>query len=99
MIALGGVIVSVVVATLSNPLASRRIPFIEALLRIKNMEYIYLMAQYWYHIEATVEYMGNYQEELHRHLDVFSPCRNRKCTRKVSEALNRSFLWTNRRNG
>jgi len=55
MRALGSVIVSVFAATLSNPSASERIPFTEALLCIKNLGYNHRMAQYWYHTDATID--------------------------------------------
>jgi len=66
------VIVPVFMVTLSNPLASQRIPSTEALLRVKYLVYFHFMAQYQYHTEATIEYMENYLEEIHRHKDVFS---------------------------
>jgi hypothetical protein len=72
MQALRSVVVPGFAATLSNPSASERIPFTEALLCVKNLVYFYLMAQYHYHTEATIEYMENYQEEFHSHKDVFS---------------------------
>jgi len=45
------------------------------------------MAQYWYHTEATLEYMENYLEDFHRQQDIFSRFRASKYTKKVSEAL------------
>jgi len=44
MKALGHVVVPVFIATLLNPLASQRIPFTEALLRVKNLVYCHIMA-------------------------------------------------------
>jgi hypothetical protein len=45
------------------------------------------MAQYQYHTEAMIKYMENYLEEFHCHKDVFSPFRDSKSTKKVSEAV------------
>jgi len=87
MKALGRVIVPVFTATLLNPSASQRIPLTEDLLCIKNIVYFHLMAQYWYHTEATIEYMENHLEEFYHHKDVFSPFRASKSTKKVLEAL------------
>jgi len=86
MNALGTVIVQVFAATFLNRLASQRIPFQEALLCIKNFVYVHLLAQYWYHTEATIEYMGNYLEELNHHQDVLSQYRASKTAKKVLEA-------------
>jgi len=83
----GCVIVPVFAPTLVNPLASRRIPFTEALLCIKNIVYFHVMAQYWYHIEATIEYMEIHLEEIHLHKYDFSQFSTSKSTMKVSEAL------------
>jgi len=91
MKALGCVIVPVFAVTLLNPSASQRIPFTEALLCVKNLVYFHLMAQYQYHTEATIEYMENYLEGLHRHKDVFSRFRASKSTKKVSEALKKQL--------
>jgi len=55
--ALGHVIVPVSTVTLLNPLASQRITFTEALLCVKPLVYFHPMARYWYHTEATIEYM------------------------------------------
>jgi hypothetical protein len=71
MKALGDVIIPVLAATLLNTVASQRIPFTEALLCINNLVYFHLMAQYWYHTEATIKYMENYLA-FHHHKDVFS---------------------------
>jgi hypothetical protein len=60
------VIVAVVATTLLHPSANQRIPFIEALLCIKNFPFHHLMVQYWYHTDATIEYMDEYLEEVHR---------------------------------
>jgi len=65
----GCVIVPVFGATLLNPSASQRIPFTEALLWVRNLVYIHLMAQDRYHTDATIEYMENYLDEFHRHND------------------------------
>jgi hypothetical protein len=62
MKALGHVIVPVFVVTLLNPLANQWIPFTEALLCVKHLQYFHLTAQYQYHTEATMEYMENYLE-------------------------------------
>jgi len=67
MKALGRVIVPVLAATLLNPSASERIPFPEALLCVKNLVYFHCMAHYQYHTEATMKYVENYLEEIHRH--------------------------------
>jgi len=91
MKALRRVIVPVLTATLLNPSASQRIPFTEALLCVKNFVYFNLMAQYRYHTEATIEYMGNYLKELHRHKDVFSWFQASKSTKKVLEALKKQL--------
>jgi len=89
--ALGCVIIPVFAATLLNPLASQRIPFIEALLCGKNYIYFQLMVQYWYHTETMIKYMENYMEEFHHHKDVFSPFRTRKSTKKVSEGFKKQL--------
>jgi len=87
MKALGPVIVPVFAATLLNPSISQRIPFTDSLLHVKNLVYFQLMAQYRYHTEATIEYMGNYLEEFHHHKDVFSRFRASKSTKMVPEAI------------
>jgi len=84
---LGRVIVPVFAVTLLNPSVSQRIPFTEALLCVKNFVYFHLMAQYWYHTEATIHYIENYLEEFHPHKDVFSRFCSSKSTKQVSEAL------------
>jgi len=56
-----------------------------------NFVYFHLMAQYWYHTEATIEYMENYLEEFHRHMDAFSRVRSSKSTKNVSEALRKQL--------
>jgi len=91
MKALGRVIVPVFAATLLNPSASQRIPFTEDLLCVKNLVYFRLMAQYRYHTEATIEYMEDYQEEFHRHKDVFSRFRASISTKTVSEAVEKQL--------
>jgi hypothetical protein len=63
--ALRCLIVPVIAPTLLNPLESQRIPFTESLLCVRNIGYFHLMAQYWYHTEAMIEYMENYLEEFH----------------------------------
>jgi len=55
MKALRSVIVPVFVATLLNHSVNQRIPFTEALLCVIKLVYLYLMAQYQYHTEATIE--------------------------------------------
>jgi hypothetical protein len=87
MKALGCVIVPVFAVTVFNPLASQWIPFTEALLCVTNIVYCHLMAQYWYHTEATIKYMENSLEEFHCQKDVFSPFHASKSTKKVSECL------------
>jgi len=67
MKAQGHVIFPVIAATLSNPSASQRIPVTEALLRVKNLVYLHLMAHYRYQTEAMIKYMKTYREEFHRH--------------------------------
>jgi len=79
--------VPVLAATLINPSAGQRIPLTEALLCVMDLVYYHLMAQYWYHTEATIEYLENYLEEFHLHKHVFSRFRASKYTEKVSEAL------------
>jgi len=81
------VIVPASVATLSNCLVSRKIPFTEALLCVKNIVYFHLLAQYQYHTEAMIRYMENYLEEFHCQKDSFSPFCASKSSTKVSEAL------------
>jgi len=88
---LGHVIVQVLVATLLNPLAGQAIPFTESLLCVKNSVYFHLMAQYWYHTEAKIEYVENYVEEFHCQKDVLSRFRTSKSTKKVSEALKKQL--------
>jgi hypothetical protein len=76
--ALGYVIVPVFMATLVNPSASQRIPFIVAPMCVENLIYIRLMTLNRYHTVATIEYMVNYLEEFHCQMDVIS----RLCTSK-----------------
>jgi len=80
-------IVPVFAATLLNPMGSQKIPFTEALLCVKNLVYLHLVAQYRYHTEATIEYMENYLEEFTCHKDVFSRFRTSKSTKTFLEAL------------
>jgi hypothetical protein len=54
MKALGRVIVSVFAVTLLNPSVNKSIPFTEAVLCVKILVYIHLMAQYRYHANATI---------------------------------------------
>jgi hypothetical protein len=56
------------------------------------------MAQYGYHTEAMIEYIENYLEEFPLHRDILSRFCARKSSKKVTEALTSSVLWTNRRN-
>jgi metal-sulfur cluster biosynthetic enzyme len=72
MEALGQVIVPDIAVTLLNLSASQSIPFAEALLCIKNLGYIDLMAQYCYHTEATIEYMEDDLEDVPCHNNVSS---------------------------
>jgi hypothetical protein len=87
MKALGRVIVPVFIATLLHPLVSQRIPFTVALLYIKNLVYFHLMTQYWYHIEATIQYMDNYLKDFQCRKDVFSRFHASKSTQKLSKTL------------
>jgi len=89
--ALQRVIVPVFAVTLSNPLASQRIPFTDALLCVKNFVYFHLMAQYLYHTEVTIDYKENYLEEFHHHKDVVSRFCASKSTKKVPEALKKQL--------
>jgi len=93
-----GMIVLVFTVTLSNPSASQRNLITAALLSVQKSVYYHLMAQYQYHTEAMIEYMGNYLEEFPLHKDIFSSFCARKSTKKVKEALKCGVLWTNRRN-
>ena len=54
------------------------------------------MAQYRYHTEATIEYMENYLEEIHRPKDVFSRFRASKSTKKASETLKKHLTFDKR---
>jgi len=83
MKALGSAIVPVCVATCSNPSASRRIQFTEALVCVKNIVYVHHMAQYGYYTEATIEYMEQYLEEFHCQKAVFSGFHTIESTKKV----------------
>jgi hypothetical protein len=87
MKALGHVNVAVLVATFSIPSASQRITFKEALLCVKNLVDLHLMAQYQFHTEATIKYMENYLEEFHRQKDIFSRFRTSNSPKKVSEPM------------
>jgi hypothetical protein len=87
MRALGGVIVPVFMATLLNPLPSRSITFTEGLLCVTNLVYFHLLPEYQYHTEATIEYIENYLEEFHRHMQMYNLFPIRQSTKKVSEAL------------
>jgi len=95
MKALGWVIVPVFAGTILIPLASKRIPSIEAVLCVKNFVYFQVMAQDRYHTKATIEYMENYLEESHLHMNVFSWFHTSQSTKKVSEAL-KKHLTLNR---
>jgi len=90
---LGPVIVPVFAATLLNPFASKRIPFIETMLCVKNIVYFHLMEQYQYHTEATIEYMANHMVEFHCHKDVFSLFQTSKSSKKVLEALKKQLTF------
>jgi len=68
-------------------------PFTDALLCIKNFVYFNLMAQYWYHTEAMIEYMENYLEEFHRHNNMLCQFRASQCAMKVSEALKKHHTF------
>jgi hypothetical protein len=45
-----------------------------------------------------IEYIENYLEEFPLHRDILSQFCGRKSSKKVTEALTSSVLWTNRRN-
>ena len=90
---LGHVIVPVFAATLLNPSASQRIPFIETMLCVKNVVYFHLIGQYQYHTEDTIEYMANYMVEFHCHKDVFSLFQTSKSSKKVLEALKKQLTF------
>jgi len=87
MNALRHVIVPVFAATHVYSSTSQRVPFTDPLLCVKNLEYYHLMAQYYYHTEATIEYLQYYLEEFHCPKDVFIGLSVSKSTRKVSEEL------------
>jgi hypothetical protein len=57
---LRGVIFPVLVGTRFNPSASETIHCTETLLCVENVVYLHLMAQYWYHTAAPIEYMQKY---------------------------------------
>jgi hypothetical protein len=86
-------------ATLLNPLACQRIPFTEALLYVKNFVYFHLMAKYWYHTKAMIEYIENYLEEFHRQKDLFSRLLASKSTLKILEALKKQLTLDNQEEG
>jgi hypothetical protein len=77
-------------ATHLSPLSSRRIPFKEALLWVKNSVYFHHIAQYRYHAEATIIYMKSYLE-IACHKDVRSQFRDKKSTKKGSQALKKEL--------
>jgi len=87
------IIVPVLMGTLLNPWASRRILFTEALFCVKNLVYFHLMAQYRYHTEALFKYMENHLEEFHRHVDVFWQFRASKCTKNVLESFEKQLTF------
>jgi len=53
------------------------------------------MAQYWYHTEATIEYMENYPQELNRHKNVLSRFHASKSTEKDSGTLKKQITLDN----
>jgi len=87
MQALGCVIVPVFTVTLLNPSASQKIPFTEALVCIKNLAYFHLMAQYWCHTEATIEYPEKCIDGGEYPNDDFNWLRPSYSTNKVLPAL------------
>lgn len=86
------VIDSVFLVTLSNPSASQRIPFTQALLCIKNLQEFHVIEQIQYHTEADIEYMENYLKECHHRKQVFSQFHVTKSTKKVLEKFKSSSL-------
>jgi len=93
MEALGDEIVPLFGATLLNPSPRQRIPCIGTILCVNILVYFHLMAQYQYHTEATIEYMKNYLEEFHCHINTFNLFHARKSTKKVSEALKQQLTF------
>jgi len=91
MKALGRVIAPALVATISHPSASHRIPLIEALLCIKKLMNFHLMAWYWYHTEAILRLMENDLDEFHRHDVVWSGFRTSISTNNVLEPSKRQL--------
>jgi len=69
-----------------KPCGKPKIPGTEALLYVENTVYVQLKAQYWYHIEATIEDMEKYLEVFHRQKDVLCWFCNNPSTKQVSEA-------------
>jgi len=78
---------SVFTVALSNPLVSERIPFTEALLCVKNIEYFYCMAHYRYYTKTMFNFMKQYQEECHRHNNAFSSFFASQATNTLSKTL------------
>ena len=97
--ALGSIIVPVFTLTLLNRSVSQSFSFTAALLCVKNQVYCHLMAQYWYHTKATIEYRGECLEGFHRQKDVLRPFGATESTNMVLDASKCSLLWTIRRNG
>jgi len=88
---LGHVSDPVFVATLLNHSTSQRITFIEALLCVKNIVYSHVIAQYWYHTEATIRYLENYLEKFHCLKSIFHRLRASESTKKISEDLKKQL--------
>jgi hypothetical protein len=74
-----------------NTFASQWIHYPEALLYMENLVFIRLMAQYWYHTEAMIEYMEKYPEEFHCQWDAVISFRTSQSTKKVFGALNKQL--------
>jgi hypothetical protein len=81
------VIVSVFGATPLNPSASQRIRFTAAQLCIMSFVYCHLIALYWYHTEATNEYIEKYLEQFCNHINSFSRSFPSISTKEVLKAL------------
>ena len=88
---LGHLIVPLFRATIVNTSASLRVPSTDTLLCVKTSVYFHIMEHYWYHTEATIEYMEYYLEIIDCHKDVFSQFRSSKSTKKVLEALKKQL--------
>ena len=87
------------VATVSYSLVSRMIPSTEVQLCVNSSVHLQIMAQYLYHIEIAIEYMGKYMEKFHHQKDVFSRFRISESTKLVLRAwkkqrtLDKQYKW------